>query len=231
MGFQVLFMKRICLLLGMLCALCVWSCKETAQEITLSETQVSLYVGEKVALEANALVDWMSDDAFYASVNAEGEVLAQHVGTTTIVAQGADGGRAACTVTVKPYFNTFTEPCLEAFGQSVAILKAVETRQLIREEEQAVIYAGKAPVAEVRYQLGAPDGSVTSAIVTLDVAVREEMQAFFGERYDAYGAAPAGGMAYEMHAVPVVLWFGNEATSDDGKHFMVQYTATTEMDF
>ena len=96
------------MLLGILC---VWSCKETAQEITLSETQVSLYVGEKVALEANVPVDWMSDDTFYASVSTEGEVLAQHVGTTTIVAQGADGGRATCTVTVKPYFNTFTEPC------------------------------------------------------------------------------------------------------------------------
>lgn len=120
---------------------------------------------------------------------------------------------------------------MEAFGQSVETLKAMETRQLVREEEQAVIYAGEAPVAEVRYQLGAPDGPVTSAIVTLDVAVREEMQAFFGERYDAYDAAPVGGKAYEMYAVPVVLWFGNEATSDDGEHFMVQYTATTEMDF
>ena len=62
--------------------LCAWSCKKTAQEITLSETQVALYVGEQVALEANAAVDWMSDDSFYASVNAEGEVLARHVGTT-----------------------------------------------------------------------------------------------------------------------------------------------------
>ncbi len=215
----------------LLCGLCTWNCKETAQEVTLSKTQVSLYVGEKVALEANAPVDWMSDDAFYASVSAEGEVLAQHVDTTTIVAQGVDGGRATCTVAVKPRYETFAEPCVEAFGRSVETLKAVETQQLIREEEQAVIYAGAAPVVEVRYQLGAPGGAVTSAIVTLDVAVQEEMQAFFGERYDSYDASPAEGMAYEMHAVPVVLWFGNEATSEDGKHFVVQYTASTEMNF
>lgn len=183
MNLQVLFMKRICLLLGMLCALCAWSCKETAQEITLSETQVSLYVGEKVALEANAPVDWMSDDAFYASVNAEGEVLAQHVGTTTIVAQGADGGRAACTVTVKPYFNTFTEPCLEAFGQSALVLKAMEERELISETAERLVYQTQEPyLSDMAYTVNQRDG-VLMAVFTMPAEHCAEVVAAIKERY------------------------------------------------
>lgn len=215
-------MKRIVLLFAGLCALCAWSCKETTQEITLSETQVSLYVGEQVALEANAAVDWMSDDSFYASVNAEGEVFARHVGTTTIVARGADGGRATCTVTVKPFFNTFTEPCLEAFGQPVATLRAMETRPLLREEERKVVYAGEAPVVEVCYLLGAPDGPVTCALVTLDRAALEEVQPFFEERYGLYRTMD-GGAAYEMHAFPIVLWYSSENNLLGGETFIVQY--------
>lgn len=188
MGFQVLFMKRICLLLGMLCALCAWSCKETAQEIALSETQVSLYVGEQVALEANAPVDWMSDDAFYASVNAEGEVLAQHVGTTTIVAQGADGGRATCTVTVKPYFNTFTEPCLEAFGQPASVLKAMEERELISESaEQLVsqmVYQNQEPYLSDMTYTATQQNGVIMAVLTVEAEYYDEVIAAIKERHE-----------------------------------------------
>ena len=168
------------MLLGILC---VWSCKETAQEITLSETQVSLYVGEKVALEANVPVDWMSDDTFYASVSTEGEVLAQHVGTTTIVAQGADGGRATCTVTVKPYFNTFTEPCLEAFGQPASVLKAMEGRELISETAERLVYQTQEPyLSDMAYAVNQRDG-VLMATFTMQAEYCTEVVAAIEERY------------------------------------------------
>ncbi len=181
-------MKRIVLLFAGLCALCAWSCKETAQEITLSETQVALYVGEQVALEANAAVDWMSDDSFYASVNAEGEVLARHVGTTTIVARGADGGRATCTVTVKPYFNTFTEPCLEAFGQSASVLKAMEERELISEtEEQSVsrmVYQNQEPYLSDMTYTATQQNGVIMATFTVEAESYDEVIAAIKERHE-----------------------------------------------
>lgn len=176
-------MKRGRLFLMLLGVLCAWSCKETTQEITLSETQVSLYVGEQVALEANAPVDWMSDDAFYASVNAEGEVLAQHVGTTTIVAQGADGGRATCTVTVKPYFNTFTEPCLEAFGQPASVLKAMEERELISETAERLVYQTQEPyLSDMAYTVNQQNG-VMMAVFTVQAEHCAEVVAAIKERY------------------------------------------------
>ncbi|HIT03525.1 MAG TPA: Ig-like domain-containing protein [Candidatus Caccocola faecipullorum] len=90
------------------------SCSVTAdvihvESVSLDQTELQLTVGEKATLSAaitpeNAAdknVTWSSDDAAVATVDENGLVTAHGIGTTTITATTADGGKTAtCAVTV-----------------------------------------------------------------------------------------------------------------------------------
>ena len=90
------------------------SCSVTAdvihvESVSIDQTELQLTVGEKATLSAaitpeNAAdknVTWSSDDAAVATVDENGLVTAHGIGTTTITATTADGGKTAtCAVTV-----------------------------------------------------------------------------------------------------------------------------------
>ena len=84
---------------------------KAVENITLNETELSLYVKDTATLTATVLppnayntqVTWSSSDDTIATVDQNGLVTAVSKGTATITATAADsqGAKATCTVTVK----------------------------------------------------------------------------------------------------------------------------------
>ncbi len=91
-------------------SICEVTVKQQVTEIVLSETTVSLWVGETKTLSAtvspttasNTAVEWSSSDDKVASVSSEGVITANGEGTCTITCTAADGYGAVsiCEVTV-----------------------------------------------------------------------------------------------------------------------------------
>ncbi len=100
----------------------------------LDRQSLKLYVGEQARLTADRSVAWGSADDFYATVDEQGTVTAQHVGTTTVVA-ATGSGQAVCTVEIMPRYNTFVEPLYELFGQPMEAIATLETGEIIQTEQ------------------------------------------------------------------------------------------------
>ena len=109
------------------------------ESVSLDKTELQLAVGENATLSAaitpeNATdknVTWSSDDAAVATVDENGLVTAHGIGTTTITATTADGGKTAtCAVTVSaqpqpaPSGGSGGGGCAAGFG-TLALLAVV----------------------------------------------------------------------------------------------------------
>jgi uncharacterized repeat protein (TIGR02543 family) len=75
--------------------------------VTLDPTTLTVEVGEgrqitATTKPANTILTWTSDTPTVATVNPGGYVIGVSVGTATITAKAADGGKATCAVTVTP---------------------------------------------------------------------------------------------------------------------------------
>ncbi|MDR0559726.1 MAG: Ig-like domain-containing protein [Prevotellaceae bacterium] len=91
------------------CAVTVTDAVVAVTGVEISETAISLKIGDKQTLTAtvkpdnatNKEISWSSDDPVKASVSASGEVFARAEGTVTITVTTADGNKTAtCVVTV-----------------------------------------------------------------------------------------------------------------------------------
>lgn len=82
-----------------------------AESLTLSESEITLKIGEAKTLEyvllpenvTDKAVKWSTGDKKIATVNSNGKITAKGVGKTDIVATSGDGAqKAVCTVNVEP---------------------------------------------------------------------------------------------------------------------------------
>jgi len=95
------------------CDVLVRTEEETVSGISISQPEMSLYLGEYKQLVAtvhpstavNTEVTWSSSDNTVATVGTDGYVLSRAEGTAVITATTAEGGfSASCTVTVLPAY-------------------------------------------------------------------------------------------------------------------------------
>lgn len=96
-----------------MCAMLFTSCENSKMKI--SPSYVTLHFEEEVGLtviDNQSRVTWATNDDFVASVNSNGIVTAEHVGTTTIIAKEGKN-EAYCSVSVIPEYFTYSEPILD----------------------------------------------------------------------------------------------------------------------
>ena len=96
-----------------MCVMLFTNCENSKMKI--SPSYVTLHFEEELGLtviDNHSTVTWATDDDFVASVNNNGVVTAEHVGTTTIIAK--DGkSEAYCSVSVTPEYFTYSEPIMD----------------------------------------------------------------------------------------------------------------------
>lgn len=95
------------------CAMLFTSCENSKMKI--SPSHITLQFEDEVGLtviDNHSDVSWSTDNEFVASVDNNGIVTAEHVGTTTITAKdGKD--EAYCSVSVTPEYYTYNEPIMD----------------------------------------------------------------------------------------------------------------------
>lgn len=178
-------MKRIYKLL-VVGALIVFAtaCAQKEHELSIEKSTVQLRTGEEVPIGSNLPAEWSSSDEFVASVDAQGVVIGEHVGTATVTAvSGSD--RRECIVEVLPKYETYIEPAYQLFLQSPALLEEAETRELLGREDNIIRYKGEKPyIKEVEYFLSnTEDEKIIRACIVISISMEDEVIKFLSERY------------------------------------------------
>ncbi|MCM1181301.1 MAG: leucine-rich repeat protein [Clostridium sp.] len=102
--------------------------------ITLSSEKMEMLIGEENKLQVNIVpknatnqdVLWRSNRRSVASVDAEGNIKANAVGTAVITVASVDGGyKDSCTITVKPILASEIKLDEEAFTMKVGDIKKI----------------------------------------------------------------------------------------------------------
>lgn len=155
---------------------------DEGDNLSLSETRVSLNRNSTKSITANQKVGWSSESEFVAKVNANGTITGNHVGKTSIVA-ASGSGTAKCAVEVLAKYNTYIEPVLE-FGASRSSVKSKESRTLTADVSLGMAYKGeKSYVNSVEYVF--TDGKLSVAAVYINYSKLEELTEFLLERYQS----------------------------------------------
>lgn len=165
--------------------------KDEKSKLSLSSTSVEMKFGEFKSLMVmnvgvgTSAVQWMSEDDFVATVDQSGNMKAEHIGTTNVVAT-VDGEHLSCAVTVVATYNSFVEPVVE-WGASTSTVKSAEKRVLL--EEQAGLITYKDPKIEsIMYSFEGNKLTASAALVSLDFNVKE-LVTFLSERHTALGTS------------------------------------------
>ena len=146
------------------------------QSITLTHDAT-----ETVIASANAT--WTSDNEFVATVGNNGVITGNHVGEATITA--TSGGQSKTVkVTVKPKYNTITEPVID-FGLSKSEIKSKISGTPDTEEDYTLNY--KISKSELLMYMfdestGKLESSAWGSIDALSI-VPSELVGFLTERY------------------------------------------------
>ena len=159
---------------------------------------IDAYVGEEIALNvshtpSDAIVPafhFKSNNRFVASVNDQGAVVCNRVGTCTIAIATADTRfSTTCTVTVLPKNKLFCEPMLDFNISKTAVKLKENNRIIISETATMLVYQEtEAPIQQVMYQFDENQKLVTSA-VKLSAVASSRLTNFMIERYEPYPLA------------------------------------------
>lgn len=108
-------MKKFILMLAAALPMVFTSCGDDNDDalLTLNQTSMNLTYDDEATLTASEKnCTWTSSNPFVATVDQDGKVEAEHVGTAVITAT-KNGTTAKCEVTVTPKYNYFAMPCLK----------------------------------------------------------------------------------------------------------------------
>jgi len=155
-------------------------------------SDIEAYVGDKIELDvSHSPVDanvpayhYRSNNRFVASVDDQGTVICNRVGTCTIVIATADTRFSTrCTITVLPKNKLFCEPTLD-FNITKTMVKLRETnRTIISETETMLLYQDSEQ--QVLYQFDENQKLITSS-VKLPADVFPRLADFMIERYEQH---------------------------------------------
>lgn len=179
-------MKKLLLSLALLLPVVLLSsCSDDDKSgLSLNKSNITLYSEGTEQLEANDNVDWLSESEFVASVDANGLVTGNHVGTTNIIASNGSE-TSKCAIEVKPKFNTFTEPILD-FGVTKEVIKSRESRTILSETDNSLVYRGENDALNmIAYMF--ENGRLSIAGAAVSFAYTSELTYFLLERYQVIG--------------------------------------------
>jgi hypothetical protein len=178
-------MKTIKTLLGIMAiALIFCTCKkEIKATLETTELSIALHNTALIAVTENAKnVTFTSDNANIAEVSASGLVTAKRLGHATITVKQGGKEIGICRIVIRGVNNTFKEPYL-VFGVSRDVIKTYETRTVLFEEEEYVVYEGEnSRTLFVEY--GFKDAKYEQGIVFSHLNNMGLIQDFLKERYN-----------------------------------------------
>lgn len=106
-------MKQIFPLLIILLAACLFSCTEKDISLTLDTESVNMEFKNYYQLTANVTnAIYYSEDEYHATVDENGLITANRIGSTNIVVSSKKGS-AKVKVIVRPSYNLYPEPCMD----------------------------------------------------------------------------------------------------------------------
>ena len=150
---------------------------------SLDKDSVSLMVKQTGSVSSTKTATWMSENDFIASVNSSGEITANHVGKTEIVAT-ADGKSLKCGVTVKANYYTFIEP-FHYFTMNKDEVKATALGTLKKETDTKLTFDDVLGNPVV-YTFDETTGKLKGVLIQLKISVSrvDEVTDFLRERYE-----------------------------------------------
>lgn len=130
-------------------------------------------------------VEWKSSDYFVATVDENGLIEAKHVGTAMVTAKGKYVD-ATFEIKVDPLYNTYREP-LPLYGFSKSAVMYQETRSLVGDDDEQVIYEGYTGDFASKYYLSYrfdENEKVKDCVILIGKNYEEEVHKFLAERYN-----------------------------------------------
>lgn len=202
-------MKRVLLII--LTVINAIACEMESKLVSIDViSSIDMYVGDSIVLEvshspSNALVPayhYRTSNRFVASVNDQGAVICNHVGSCTIRVATADTRfSSTCLINVKPKNNLFCEPVLDFFITKTAVkLKEINSTIDYENSKMLVFKDFNNPVQQVAYQFDENQKLITS-VVKIQADVTSELTDFINERYDIFPTP-------ESHNL--LIWRGND---------------------
>lgn len=176
-----------------LCIGILHSCKKSDQNYQLNQTQVELKYDQtfQFTLTPNTSFDKVNvrnTNNDVGQIDNKGLYSAHNLGTSMLTFI-VDGQELKATVEVKPYETFFTEPKL-LLRVNKAEIKKLESRTLINEDTNELIYAGENNmVDQIIYQFDPANQMLKNCVVKFSAQAPsdERMLTFFRERYESLG--------------------------------------------
>ncbi|WP_316823536.1 Ig-like domain-containing protein [Pedobacter gandavensis] len=148
------------------------------------EHQFTVKLGEKTADAAG--FTWTSSDPSVGTISGTGLFKGKKIGSTTIKAEG-NGTVLTAELTIKPYSTLFKEPIIE-FGVSIATIKGKESRKLIEQASNGLLYEGEnSKIKQIMYIFENSKLAGAAALFESTKPVVEEVVQFYSERYTYLG--------------------------------------------
>lgn len=175
----ILFMSRfekiLSLLLMFMGVTIFAACSDEKDEPKiLIPTAKSISVGTSFSLGVQGV--WKSSNDFVASVNNDGNVIAEHVGKCTI-----SNGKNSCKVTVTPKSNFLKEPITEwGISKSQLISKCGSD---YKESGNSIGYLTNSNVAPITMYSFDSNDRLSGSVVMVNTDYTSEMADFLVERY------------------------------------------------
>lgn len=195
-------MKKLLLL--SLIALVIYSCDDNVDtpirilvdDIRLDKSEINMHYDESDSLTLTFLpidadsfpeINWTNSDDHVATFNKNTMVITgKKIGSTTLTVQSSDGSLSdQCTITISPIIEWYREPMLDYNATKVGV-KSYETRQLIEETTNTLIYEDTLPgVSLVTYIF---DESIfIGSIVFIELLFGDSLLTYLDERYEFVG--------------------------------------------
>lgn len=156
--------------------------EETEISFTSESFEVNYNETINIPVLGDGVVLYSSSDVSIATVASDGKVKGLRVGEVTITA--TDGSKTvSCNVVVKPTLSTYIEPYVK-YACKAADIKAKETRTLLSESVNELLYTGEnSNVKSVSYLMYSTTGML-GATVTLKLSVGiDVVKSFLEQRY------------------------------------------------
>lgn len=170
-------------------------CKKD-EKFTISQESANLNRLGTLQLNASVDAEFKSLDTNIAYVSSSGLITGNRIGSTDIAAT-ADGKTLYCRVTVSPRSMLYREPLFEV-ASSCSDIKNYETRELVFENAQSLIYNGEnSDVDGVIYLVGLSYDGADVLLAYSSIIVDKTFE-FLDERYLYLGEISPDAFAYDV---------------------------------
>ena len=155
-------------------------------EIHLEDDSIVLYVGDSYTFNGGPIeqLEFYSGNEFVASVSGEGEITAEHVGSTVVRVsdKSKSAGQANIEVEVKSRNNLISEAPIFDFGMSKSeVIKLMGTPDYTYNASIRYYYDNK-PFTFVAYDFDDSD-RLTTCLVSVEPDYDKELGEYLADRY------------------------------------------------